>query len=94
MTSCKSWYTFAPVFINTIYTLGTIPAGIAEALIYVVLAVGSSCAIWAVALVPVDKVLARASMKTGHGRTLINFLLAEQPRVTRMANTSKCIITI
>ena len=94
MPASIAWLTLTAVFVDTIFTLGTIAAGIAEAFVDVVLAVHSSRAIGTVTLITIDEVLARPFVLTRRGAALINFCLTQEACVTRVTHAVKGVVPI
>lgn len=80
--------------VDSVDALGPVPARVRHALVDVHLAVGAGRAGPATALVPVDQVLARAAVLARGGRALVQLVLAQQPRVARVARARERVLAV
>lgn len=82
------------LLVDSVDALRPVPTGVGHALVDVDLAVGARCASSATALVPVDQVLTRTTVLAGRGCALVQLVLAQKSRVTRMTGTRERVLAV
>lgn len=82
------------LLVDAVDALGAVSAWVRHTLVDVHLAVGTGRASPAPALVPVNQVLARTAVLAWCGRALVQLVLAQQPRVARMAGARERVLAV
>jgi len=82
------------LLIDSVDALRPVPTGVGHALVNVDLAVGARCAGSATALVPVDQVLTRTTVLAGRGCALVQLVLAQESRITRMTGARERVLAV